>query len=153
MAKMQLTDDFKEFLKLLTESDVRYLLIGGYAVGYYGYSRTTADMDIWVEVSPENAKKLVAVFKNFGFNDPKLNPDLFVDQKKIIRIGNPPVRIEVLLDIDGVEFEECYKNRQIVEIDNQEIPLISLYHLRKNKKASGRHKDIDDLNNLPEANE
>ena len=145
-----LPDDFKEFLKLLTEADVEYLLIGGYAVGYHGYPRTTADMDIWVSVSPSNADKLVEVFKRFGMRDPSITPSLFQERGKIIRMGVPPMRIEVLTEIDGVAFEDCYANRIMADIDGLTVQLISRKHLRMNKQASGRHKDLDDLEHLLE---
>ena len=81
-----LPPDFKEFLKLLKENDVRYLLIGGYAVGYHGYARATEDMDIWVAIHPDNAQKLVTTMKAFGLDDPKLKPELFLQKSKIIRM-------------------------------------------------------------------
>jgi hypothetical protein len=140
--------DFKEFLKLLNEHEVEYLLIGGYAVGYYGYPRTTADMDIWFAVSPENASKLYDVFQEFGMTDPCLSPDSFLQPKTILRMGLPPVRIEVMGEIDGVAFDECYKNRVCVEIDSERVNLISKPDLLKNKLASGRYKDLDDIENL-----
>lgn len=150
MDEQVLPDDFKEFLRLLNEADVQYLLIGGYAVGYHGYPRATADMDIWVAISPDNAAKLVGVFLQFGMNDPKLTPALFQERGKIIRMGVPPMRIEILTEIDGVTFSECYADRLTAEIDGQSVSLISHKHLRINKRASGRHKDLDDLENLPE---
>jgi predicted nucleotidyltransferase len=149
MAEQVLPKDFREFLRLLTEAGVEYLVIGGYAVGYHGYPRTTADMDIWVAISSENAFKLVDVFHRFGLQDTKLTPELFQQQGKIIRMGVPPMRIEVLTDIDGVTFDQCYAARETSTIDGQPVNLISLRHLRKNKKASGRHKDLDDLDHLP----
>ena len=149
MENQALPDDFKEFLKLLNASDVQYLLIGGYAVGYHGYPRATADMDIWVSISPDNAKKLVDVFRRFGMQDPKLTEDLFLEPGKIVRMGIPPVRIEVLTDIDGVSFDECFRDRLIIDIDGQDVNLIAREHLRQNKRASARHKDLDDLEHLP----
>lgn len=149
MVKHNLPADFKEFLKLLNDAKVKYLLIGGYAVGYHGYPRTTADMDVWVAVSPENASNLVDVFRRFGMHDASLTPEVFQQRGKIIRMGVAPMRIEVLTEIDGVEFEECYAAREVVKLDGQTVNLISLRHLRTNKRASGRHKDLDDLENLP----
>lgn len=108
---LTLPPDFKEFLKLLKEHDVRYLLIGGYAVGYHGYPRATEDMDIWVAIHPDNAKKLVSAIKEFGFDDPELNPDLFLQSPKIVRMGYPPMRLEITNYISGVEFDECYRTR------------------------------------------
>jgi len=144
-----LPSDFREFLKLLNDTGVEYLLIGGYAVGYHGYPRTTADMDVWVALSADNASKLVCVFRRFGMTDSKLTPNLFLQRGKIIRMGVPPMRIEVLTEIDGVSFAECFAAREVVTLDGQKINLISLAHLRRNKQASGRHKDLDDLEHLP----
>lgn len=149
MAEQILPDDFKEFLRLLNEAGVEYLLIGGYAVGYHGYPRTTADIDVWVATSPGNAEKVVSVFHQFGMQDSKLTPDLFQKGGKIVRMGVPPMRIEVLTEIDGVDFIECFAAREVVAIDGQQVNLISLHHLRANKRASGRHKDLDDLDHLP----
>ena len=148
MAEQTLPEDFKEFLKLLNEAEVQYLLIGGYAVGDHGYPRATADMDIWVAIAPDNAGKLVDVFKRFGMTDPNVTPALFQERGKIIRMGVPPMRIEVLTEIDGVDFDECYAARVTADIDGQTVPLISREHLLRNKRASGRHKDLDDLENL-----
>ena len=149
MAEHVLPSDFKEFLRLLNNADVEYLLIGGYAVGYHGYPRTTADMDVWVAISSDNASKLVDVFHRFGVADPKLTPQLFLQRGRIIRMGVPPMRIEVLTEIDGVSFAECFAAREVVTLDGQKVNLISLPHLRKNKRAAGRHKDLDDLEHLP----
>jgi predicted nucleotidyltransferase len=151
MAEQALPEDFREFLRLLNDADVRYLLIGGYAVGYYGYPRATADLDIWVAVAPDNASKLVDVFHRFGMQDPRVTPALFQERGKIVRMGVPPMRIEVLTEIDGVSFDECYAARVTDEIDGQTLSLISREHLRINKRAAGRHKDLDDLDHLPGA--
>lgn len=149
MATVHLPFDFKEFLRLFNAHQVEYLLIGGYAVGYYGYPRATADMDIWIAMHPANAEKLVAVLQAFGFDVPELSVDLFLKENQIIRMGMPPVRIEMVTTISGVRFAECYADRVVDVLDGVEVNLISLKHLRVNKKASGRHKDLDDLENLP----
>lgn len=149
MATSLLPSDFKEFLKLLNSYHVEYLLIGGYAVGYYGYARATTDMDIWIAVHPDNAEKMVAVLREFGFGVAALSPQLFLTQNKIIRMGLPPFRIEILTNISGVDFSECYQHRTTAMIDGVEISVIGLQQLKANKRASGRHKDLDDLDNLP----
>ena len=150
MAEQVLPDDFKEFLRLLNETDVQYLLIGGYAVGYHGYPRATADINIWVAIASDNASKLVDVFHRFGMQDSGLTPSLFQERGKIIRMGVPPMRIAVHTEIDGVAFADCYAARVTTEIDGQVVQLISREHLRMNKRAAGRHKDLDDLEHLPE---
>jgi len=149
MESPTLPDDFKEFLKLLNEHRVDYLLIGGYAVGIYGYPRSTADMDVWVGISPQNAEKLVRVFHAFGMTDPAITRELFQQPGNIVRMGIPPMRIEVLNQIDGVEFDACRKSGGRVLIDGLEVPLISLEDLKTNKQAAGRFKDLDDLQHLP----
>jgi predicted nucleotidyltransferase len=148
MTTIRLPTDFKEFLKLLNSHQVEYLLIGGYAVSYHGYPRTTADMDIWIAIQKENAEKLVTVLKEFGFDIPHLAADLFLRENQIIRMGNPPMRIELLTTISGVRFEECYSERTIDVIDDVEVQIINLEHLKRNKRASGRQKDLDDLKHL-----
>ena len=149
MAMIQLPQDFKDFLKLLKSHEVRYLLIGGYAVIYHGFPRATGDMDIWVAVSRDNASKLVDVLKDFGFEVPDLSPNLFLEEGKVIRMGLPPIRLKILTSVSGVSFEECFNSRIVERIDDVEINIISLEFLKKNKKASGRYKDLNDLENLP----
>lgn len=149
MATIRLPPDFKEFLQLLNSHGVEYLLIGGYAVGYYGYPRPTGDMDVWVAMHQENAEKLVAVLQEFGFHTPELSPTLFITPSQIVRLGNPPLRLEILTTISGVTFEECYAQRTRDRIDDIEIDLIDLQSLKINKRASGRFKDLSDLENLP----
>lgn len=143
-----LPQDFRDFLKLLNSRKIEYLLIGGYAVGYYGYPRATADMDIWVAVSEENAKKLTEAIKDFGINAPDLNESIFLKPGKVIRMGHPPIRIEVLTKISGVNFERCYERRKETKIDGIKVKIISFKDLLKNKEASGRYKDLNDLENL-----
>jgi len=134
---------------LLNAHEVEYMLIGGYAVGYHGYPRATADMDIWIAVHPENSQRMVSVLKEFGFDAPELSPQLFSEDWQIVRLGVPPVRIEIATTISGVDFGECYSERVVDMLDDVEVNLISLKHLKANKKASGRHQDLADLENLP----
>jgi hypothetical protein len=149
MDTIELPPDFKEFLKLLNSHHVEYLLVGGYAVGYRGYPRATADIDLWVAIHEENAQKLVAAVTEFGFGVEKLSVELFLHENKIVRMGIPPVRIEILTTISGVSFKECYAQRISDTIDEVETHIINLEHLKLNKRASGRHKDLDDLEHLP----
>lgn len=149
MATIDLPNDFREFLGLLNSHEVEYILVGGYAVAYHGYPRSTADMDVWVAVHDQNAEKLVAVLRDFGFNVPELTPALFLSRDRIIRMGVPPLRIEILTGVSGVEFEDCFDGRVIDEMDGIPVSIISLDHLRMNKRAAGRHKDLDDLEHLP----
>jgi hypothetical protein len=146
---IELPYDFKEFLKLLNEKKVRYLLIGGYAVGYHGYPRATNDMDIWIALHPENAERVVTALREFGFNLPELVPDLFLKENAIIRMGVPPMRLEISTGISGVDFDECYGDRIVDIMDGVQVAIIGLQHLKINKKAAGRLKDLADLENLP----
>ncbi len=148
MAVIELHPDFKDFLKLLTSNDVRYLLVGGYAVGYYGYPRATGDMDIWIEISAVNSQKLTLAFREFGMPSETISESLFLEKNKVIRMGVPPIRLEVITSASGVEFDECYHNRVIIEIEGIPVNIISVEDLKKNKRAAGRYKDMEDLEHL-----
>ena len=143
-----LLPDFKEFLKSLKEHDVLYLLLGGYAVGYHWYARATEEMDIWVAIHPENAQNIFSALKALGVDDPKLKSELFLQKPKIIRMGYPPLRLEITTSISGVESDECFQTRIVGTIDGVEVNVIDLENLKKNKKASGRTKDIADVEQL-----
>jgi hypothetical protein len=146
---MQLPEDFKEFLRLLKENKVEYLLVGGYAVGFYGYPRPTGDMDIWISRIRENAERIITVLEKFGFSSPELTANLFTLEKSIVRMGVAPFKLEIITYIDGVEFAKCFSEKVIAEIDGIDVNLISLTNLKINKRASGRLKDLNDLENLP----
>ncbi len=151
MALPTLERDFKEFLKSLQSNGVEYLLIGGYAVNIHGLVRTTNHLDIWVKISPENAARIDRALREFGFASASLSPELFLAHN-IVRMGVPPNRIEILTSISGVEFESCYAEKEMIPIEEgMAIPVISLARLRQNKAASGRLKDLADLESLPES--
>jgi len=149
MATIHLPPDFKDFLQLLNSHQVEYLLIGGYAVGYHGYPRATGDMDIWIAMRPQNAEKVVAALREFGFDLPELQVEMFLEEKQVIRIGTPPLKIDITTSISGVSFAECYAERIVETFDGIPVNVINLNHLKTNKKASGRLKDLTDLQNLP----
>jgi hypothetical protein len=149
MATIQLLPDFKEFLKLLNSKEVEYLLVGGYAVNYYGYSRATADIDIWVATNEATANKMVDLLTEFGFATASLSTELFLRKDRVVRMGVPPFRIEVLTGLSGIDFRECYEKRVVDVIDGIEVNILSLQHLKINKKASGRLKDLNDIELLP----
>jgi hypothetical protein len=133
----------------LSSNGVEYLLVGGYSVNFYGYSRSTADIDVWIGISRKNAARVVKALVQFGFAADNVRPQVFLRKKKVFRIGVPPLQIDILTDVSGLEFEKCYSKRTFAEIDGIKVDIISLRDLRKNKRASGRHKDLDDLENLP----
>ena len=140
--------DFKDFLRLLNSHDVEYLVVGGDAVGYHGYPRTTGDLDIWIAVGQANAGKAASVLREFGMPATEVTTALFLEPDKIIRMGVPPVRIEVLTGVSGVQFDECYQRRNNVLVDGIPVKFISLSDLKINKLAAGRHKDLEDLDHL-----
>jgi hypothetical protein len=149
MGTIELPPDLNEFLRLLNSHDVEYLLVGGYAVGLHGYPRTTGDMDVWVNATPENASKLVGALIEFGYAAANLSPAPFTDPSKIVRLGVPPVCIDLIMTISGADFASSYARRKLDESTGTPVSLISLEDLKANNKAAGRPKDIDDLNYLP----
>jgi len=146
--EMLLPEDFKEFLKLLNENQVKYLVVGGIAVGLHGYPRATGDMDIWVDNSNFNAELLTKVCREFGFTDPELAPELFRQSDTIIRMGVPPLRIEMMTSLTGLNFSECYSLRVLKKADGLEVPVIDIENLLKNKRIIRRNKDLDDIEKL-----
>jgi len=149
METIKLHRDFRDFLKLLNSHKAEYLLVGGYAVGYHGYPRATGDMDIWIAIHETNAAKVAAVLRAFGMPKEALSKELFLEKDKIIRMGVPPVRIEVITGASGVDFEKCYARRELIDIEGVPVNFISLSDLKINKRSAGRHKDLDDLEHLP----
>jgi len=136
-------------LKLLNSHRVEFLLIGGYAVGLHGYPRGTADLDVWVSMDPENAARLVEALREFGFATPKLTSELFLEEDKLVRMGVPPLRIDILTSIPGVNFKESFGRRKVIAVGDLQVPVISLQDLKANKRATGRRQDLTDVDHLP----
>lgn len=143
-----LPPDFREFLSLLDSEKVEYLVVGGYAVGYHGYPRPTGDLDIWIAVDIENARRLRAVLERFGFAQGGRAPEEFLAPNRVFRMGVPPVRIEVLTGVTGVDFAACYPRRVESEVDGVRVRFIGRDDLLANKRAAGRHKDLNDIEHL-----
>jgi hypothetical protein len=135
-------------LKLLNSKEIEYLVIGGYAVGFYGYPRATGDMDVWIAVNEKNALMMVNALRQFGFDLPDLKKEIFLEEKKVIRMGIPPMRLEILTSIDGVIFETCFKNRVVADFGDFKVNFISKNDLLLNKCSSGRPQDLVDFNKL-----
>ena len=150
MAMIQLPNNFKEFLKSLSDHDVRYLLVGGYAVTYHGYARSTGDLDIWIPRERANSEQLVDSVREFGFDQPELSADLFLSEKTLVRMGLPPLQIEILSSVSGLEFDDCYEHRIVERWGNHDVSLISLADLRINKLAAARPKDLEYIDRLPD---
>jgi len=143
-------DDFRDFIDCFNKSNVKYILVGGYSVILHGYSRTTGDMDIWVERTPENYKNIKTAFLHFGMPVFDMTEDAFLNNKDfdVFSFGNPPSLIEVMVEVKGLNFEECYPNAVYFEEDGLMIRTIYITDLINAKKASGRFKDMNDLENL-----
>jgi hypothetical protein len=147
---MPLPADFGEFLRLLGTHGVEYQLVGGYAVAYHGYPRATQDLEIWIACRPDVAARMVEVLEAFGFDDSDLSTDLFLDPDQRVRLGNPPMRLEILTSVSGLDFEDSYERAIHTWIDGIPITVISLRDLRTNKQAAGRPRDLADLEELPD---
>lgn len=174
MSWINLSPNYKAFLTLLHLKKVDYLLVGGYAVNYYGYLRYTKDLDIWTATHPLNAMKLVSVCQEFGSGILDLSPEPFQHDNRIIRIEIPPLVVSVLIPIigqppetisyyqgkraeqieiltvqSGARFENCFVERVVDIVDGIEINIISLRHLREIKRTGNRPNDLEDLAHLP----
>ena len=143
-----LNQDFREFIRSLNDKQVRYLVIGGYAVALHGHPRYTKDLDVWVERSHQNAEKIVKALEQFGFGSLGIRVDDFLVPDQVIQFGNPPNRIDLLVTIPGVDFSVCYESRVQVDIEGVSVDFIDLNNLKRNKQASGRMQDLADLENL-----
>lgn len=144
-----LSKDFKEFVALLNAHGVEYLVVGGYAMALHGRPRHTGDLDVWVRRSPDNSRRLMAVLTEFGFGAVGLAADDFLGEDSVVQLGYPPFRIDLLTGIDGVEFDAVWPNRQTFIHDGLPLHFIGLEDLKANKRASGRARDLDDLEQLP----
>ena len=138
---IRLPTEFKEFLQLLRSEAVEYLLVGGYAVGYHGYPRATGDIDFWINPTALNSVRIVRALVRFAFSTATVQPHMFEQLHQVFAIGVPPLRIDLLTSITGRQFQTT--------IDGIEVNVISLDNLKANKQASGRVKDLSDLENLP----
>jgi len=143
-----LSQDFKEFVKLLIDHKVEYLIVGGYAVSIHGHPRYTGYLDIWIHPTLENSNSLVKCVNDFVFGSFKLTSQDFIKEENVIQFGYPPLRIDILTSIDGVNFGDCILNKKDVEIDGMFVHFIGLADLLKNKKESARPRDLDDIENL-----
>jgi predicted nucleotidyltransferase len=143
--------DFREFIALLNVRRVRYLVVGGYAVAFHGYPRATGDLDVFIELSRKNATAMAEVFQQFGFEASGIQPEFFMDKGEVVRLGREPLKLEILNDISGVTFADCYRRRRQARIGGLRVNFIDLPDLIRNKRASGRDKDLLDLKNLPKS--
>ncbi|MFD0325772.1 hypothetical protein [Lysobacter gummosus] len=144
----QLPDDWRDFLAALGAHRVDYMLVGGIALGVHGHVRYTRDMDVWFRGTEENAQRLIAALRDFGFTDIKANPADFCKPRAMLMLGAEPNKIELINFADGVDFDQCFPNRIVVPLAGAEVSVIGIDDLRKNKKAVGRLQDLADLERL-----
>ena len=142
---MILEPDFLEFIELLNKNEVEYLLVGAHALAFFGRPRNTGDLDIWINSSGGNAVKILNVLNDFGFGSLGLKTEDFTKKNQVVQLGYPPLRIDILNSLSGVTFQEAYSNRINTQIKGITIWVIGLDEFRKNKLATGRKKDLGDL--------
>jgi hypothetical protein len=145
---MVLDSNFKEFIQSLNANGVKYLVVGGFAVAYHGYPRYTKDLDFWIWAEPDNARRMLQVIRDFGFGVLGLTEDDFLNLENIVQIGHEPNRIDIIMQLDGMEFIECYDLREETSFENIPINFIDLENLIKSKRLSGRKKDLLDAAEL-----
>jgi predicted nucleotidyltransferase len=143
-----LNSDYKDMLQVLLDNGVKFLLVGAYAMGAHGYPRATGDIDIWVEPSVENSGRVYRSMAAFGAPLHEIDETTFAKPAVVFQIGIAPRRIDIITGISGVEFDEAYQQRQVVEIEGMPVPILSLKDLVRNKRATGRDKDRLDADRL-----
>jgi predicted nucleotidyltransferase len=149
---MELDKDFKEFITLLNTHKVDYLIIGGYAVNYHGYPRYTKDIDFWLWMQEDNIKKLIEAIKAFGFGSLNLVIEDFMTPENIVQLGYEPYRIDLLVDVEGVDFKGCFERRKETKLDGVAVKFLSLEDLIIAKKKAGRLQDLADAEQLEKLN-
>ncbi|MBI2270154.1 MAG: hypothetical protein HYU69_07325 [Bacteroidetes bacterium] len=142
--------DFRGFIAALNKNEVKYILVGGYSVVFHGYARSTGDMDIWVKRDSENYQKIVKAFADFKMPVFDMTEDVFLNHPTwdVFTFGSPPVCIDILVKVKGLNFDESFKIATIFEDDDLAVRTIHINDLIKAKRSAGRPRDIDDINNL-----
>ncbi|MCG8604505.1 hypothetical protein MJD09_05825 [bacterium] len=143
-----MNQDFREFIQSLNDNDVDYLVIGGYAVAFHGHPRYTKDLDIGLRLTKDNVQRLLNALDDFGFSSQDLRVEDFLNPDEVVQLGQPPNRIDLLTEVQGVDFDNCYQRRVEEDFNGVVVKFIDLENLRKNKKAAGRHQDLADLDHL-----
>jgi hypothetical protein len=145
---MKVSQDFEELFGLLNKNQVKYLVVGGYAYAVHVEPRFTKDLDLFVRRERANAENIITTLKEFGFGSLNLKTRDFLEPDQIIQLGHPPLRVDILTSISGVEFEEAWQNKITGKYGNHDVYFIGKKELKKNKKASGRESDQEDLKKL-----
>lgn len=145
---MNIHKDFEEFLRYLNEERVEYVIVGGYAVAFHGYLRATNDMDLFFRNTDENIRKLCRALQRFGFSTTESSVREFAEPGVVVRIGMPPVRLELINAISGLSFDQVWEQRVGDVYGDVPVSYISLRHLLVNKRAAGRPRDLADFDEL-----
>ena len=143
-------DTYLNFIRLLNEEGIEYVVIGGHAVILHGYIRATTDLDLLIATSTENANRMLTVMLKFGFGPYDFDLKDFIQKPSGVSFTMNFDKIEILTEVLGITFEECYKNHVVVELDGVPVRMLGLSDLIKSKRATGRAKDLADLDNLPQ---
>jgi hypothetical protein len=147
---VEIQQDFRDLLHLFNEQNVNYLVVGGYALAFHGAPRFTGDIDLWVRTSTENADKIINALNEFGFGSLGINKQDLTQDDQVLQLGYPPIRIDIMTSIDGVNFDEAFNNSLITNYGDIQIKIISKEDFIKNKRATGRYKDLADIEALGE---
>ena len=145
---MELTDDFREFVGLLNEHGVKYLVVGGYAVNFHGIPRYTKDIDFWLWMTESNIEKLLDALRAFGMGSLNLKMGDFLNPEDVVQLGYAPNRIDLLVDVTGVDFETCFEQRMEKDVNGTIVNFLSLSDLITAKKEAGRPQDLADVDQL-----
>lgn len=150
--EIELNEDFKDLLRSLNSNNVKYLLIGGYAVISHGHPRVTNDLDVVIAKDKQNIQRCIDALREFGFSGPGVSVELFLEPKSVVRMGVEPIKIEILNYLEGVDFSAAYERRETRPVEDIQFDLISLEDLLINKRAVGRDKDVLDVKELLKVN-
>jgi hypothetical protein len=148
-----INQDYKEMLSIFLDNEVKFLVVGAYAMASHGYPRATGDIDLWVEASKENSEKIYKSLAEFGAPAEHYNRETFEEKGVILQIGVAPRRIDIITHIDGVNFHDAFHNKKVIEIENLRVPILDMNDLITNKLSTGREKDILDARKLSETDE
>jgi len=145
---MEIDKNFKEFIALLNENEVKYLVVGGYAVNAHGYPRYTKDIDFWLWLNEENIQKLISAIQDFGLGSLGLKVADFMNPNGVVQLGFPPNRIDILVHIEGATFQDCFARKSVIQLENISINFLSIEDLITAKKTTGRLQDMADVEQL-----
>lgn len=147
---MEVQPDFRELLGLFNAHSVEYMVVGGYALAFHGTPRFTGDLDLFVRTTAQNARRILAALDDFGFGSLNLRAEDFSAQDRVVELGVPPVRVDIITSLSGVSWEECWAGRQPGAYGDVAVAFIGRSQFIANKRAMGRQKDLADLEALGE---